>query len=197
MLYLLFVIASIILFKNVISIHYIGIDIKISGSLIPYVFLYPLSFIILKLYGYRTVNNIILSMLVSALIFVVFCKIVIALPNDQPKSDAIKTILDSAYIMFLAGLVAMPAGIYASFLTLRLLEKINLGFNFLSLSIATAIGEIINSVIVFPIGYHGQYTMHTIFSTIIIDALIFKLISGIILAGCTIYVLNLIRKNYD
>ena len=161
MTYFAMVIASIMLFNEVMIIPVRSTSIVFSGALIPYVFLYPIAFIVLRIYGLSSVHNMIWSMILGSLVFVIVSKAVISLSSNP--SD-IYLILNNAFKMYLAGLVGMPAGIYFSFLSLHFLSKLGFGFNVLSIFIATVMGELVNTVIVFPIGFHGVYNMHQLFS---------------------------------
>ena len=195
MLYISLVIASIILFNKMISVNIQTTNIVFSGSLIPYVCLYPLSFIMLKLQGYKIVNAIILSMIACSLVFLCLCQLVMLLPSSPSTPPLIEPFLQAPFKMYLGGLIAMPAGIYASFLALRIMHSFNIGFHWISLSIATIVGEIINTLIIFPIGFSGKYAMAHIFSKIVVDALIFKFITAIVLSMITMVILNIIVKH--
>lgn len=191
--YITMLIASVVLFKQTVIVDIYSVNFKLLGALIPYVFLYPLSFIVLRLYGYKTVNNLIVSMIISSFIFFVFCTFVISLPNGH-QASALAEILSSSFRMYLVGFIAMPAGIYSSFLMLAMLSRLGLGFNVFSLSIATIFGEFINTIMVFPFGFHGMHSMATILSDIIVDALIFKFVMSIILSIFCILIINLALK---
>lgn len=198
MLYLCFVIASIVLFETIVKLHVVFFDITISGSVIPYTFLYPISFIVLRVYGYKSVNQMIFCMILTSLIFTMICHAITSMPSSGMLAQSpLKNILQSSYQMYFAGFLALPAGMYSSFLALGFLEKIGLKVGITSLSIATAIGETINTLIVFPIGFHGRYTLSTIFGHIITDTLIFKLTIGIILAIITVFTINYLMREYE
>jgi uncharacterized PurR-regulated membrane protein YhhQ (DUF165 family) len=192
MTYVVMVVSSIILFNQIVHFDFLTIKIKLSGAVIPYVFLYPISFIVLRVYGFKYVNYMIGAMILSSLIFVIMSKVVVGLSSN---TTAVHNILSNSFKMYLAGFIGMPAGIYASFLTMNFLNKLGLQFNTASIAIATVAGEVINTVIVFPIGFHGQFTLHTIFSSIILDALVFKIIMGAVLAFFTILTINIILNN--
>lgn len=192
MSYLSLVVASILLFNEMISIKISFLSIELSGSLVPYVFLYPISFIVLRVYGPKSVHNMIWSMVLGSLLFVVISNIVIGL--SDPSSSAAYPILSSSFKMYLAGLIGMPAGIYSSFLTLYLLMQIGFRFSALSIFIATIFGELINTIIVFPIGFHGKYTLDKLFTDVIVDSLIFKIIMSAILSCFAMLLVNLIIK---
>jgi len=198
MVYVTLVIASIVLFNQMIEFRLLNMTIDISGSIIPYVFLYPISFIVLRIYGYKTVNQMILCMILASLVFTSMCFIITILPTNSTdlNPNGLRYILHSSFKMYLGGFIALPAGIYASFLTLSFLDYIGLNFGAISLTIATIIGEIVNTIIVFPIGFHGVYNLSIIFNNIIIDALIFKAIAGTILAIFTIFTIKLIVNHH-
>jgi len=189
MSYLSLVVASIVLFNEIISIKFFSFEMVFSGSLVPYVFLYPISFIVLTIYGLKNVHNMIWSMVLGSLVFVIISNFVIRISNVESSAYSI---LNSSFKMYLAGLIGMPAGIYASFIALYLLMKLGLKFNALSIFISTIFGEFINTAIVFPIGFHGKYQLKEIFTHVIIDSLIFKVVMGGILSCIAIYVVNLI-----
>lgn len=195
MSYLSLVIASIVLFNEIITIKFLSFSMELSGSLVPYVFLYPISFIVLSVYGLKNVHNMIWSMVLGSLVFVIICNIVIRISNVESSAYPI---LSSSFKMYLAGLIGMPAGIYASFISLYFLIRLGLKFSALSIFISTIFGEIINTVIVFPIGFHGKYQFKEIFTHVIIDSLAFKIVMGGILSCIAIYVVNLIiRYKYE
>lgn len=179
MTYVTMVILSIILFDQILDFSLLGMHIQLSGSLIPYVFLFPISFITLRVYGLSEVNHMIAAEILVSLLFVVMATVV---AHFSANTTDIHSILLSSSKMYMAGFIGMPAGIYASFLTIKWLGKMSIPFNTFSLCIATIVGEMINTVIVFPVGFHGQYSMHEIFSSIIVDAMLFKAIAGVLLA---------------
>lgn len=192
MAYLALVVSSILLFNEMISIKLFFHRIMLSGSLVPYVFLYPISFIVLRIYGPRSVNHMIWSMVLGSLVFVIISTTVVELAG--PNHSTAYPILNSAFKMYLAGLIGMPAGIYASFIGLHLIMKLGLKFGALSIFIATIFGEIINTIIVFPIGFHGKYTLGELFTNVMIDGIIFKILMGAILSVLAIWTVKLIIK---
>lgn len=187
MTYVTMVILSIILFDQILHFGFLNIHIQLSGAVVPYVFLYPLSFIVLRVYGLRHVNNMIGAMLLASLLFVLTATMI---ANFSSNITGIHNILLSSIKMYIAGFIGMPSGIYISFLTLQWLAQINIPLNTLSLTIATVAGEIINTLIVFPIGFHGDFTLQQIFTHIIADALIFKIIAGTILSFITMHAIT-------
>ena len=196
MLYVSLVIASIVLFTTLAQINLLGFQLKISGSVIPYVALYSVSFIILKIYGYKSVNQTIACMMIASLLFIIICHTVVNLQTPASSNQQLQ-LAESTYQMYFAGFIALPLGMYSSFLALALLNKIGLSFGVISLSLATVIGETINTIVVFPIGFHGVYSIETIFQEIITNTLIFKFIAGIILAIITNLVIKLLAKRYE
>lgn len=191
MLYVTMVVLSIVLFNQIIDFSLFGMPMQLSGAVIPYVFLFPISFITLRVYGLSEVNHMIASMVLVSLLFVV---IATAVAHFSSNTTGIHNILLSSSKMYIAGFIGMPAGIYASFLTIQWLEKMGVSFNTFSLCVATIIGEIINTVIVFPLGFHGEYTMHEIFTGIIVDAMLFKAIAGILLSFLAMISINFLLR---
>lgn len=189
MAYVTMVISSIVLFSQIIKFDFFGINISLSGSVVPYVFLYPISFIVLRIYGFKYVNHMIGSMILVSLLFVFMSKIVVGMSSNL---TAVHTILANSLKMYLAGFIGMPAGIYTSFLVINVINKIGVPFNIVSIAIATIIGEIVNTVIVFPLGFHDQFSLHIIFNKIIIDALVYKILMGVVLAFFTVITINII-----
>lgn len=187
MTYIAMVISSIVLFELILKLNLFGIHIELPGGVVPYVFLYPISFIILRVYGIENVNITIGATILVAFIFVTMAKLIALL---SPENTTINHILSSSYKMYLVGFIGMPAGMYTSFLTINLLNKIGFSFNGISLSIATAAGELVNTLIVFPIGLHGSVSTYQIFHEIVADALLFKFIAGTILAFMSIIIIN-------
>lgn len=195
MLYVTMVVLSIVLFDQILRFSLFGMHMQLSGAVVPYVFLYPISFIVLRVYGLQQVNYIIASMVLVSLIFVSMSTVVAQL---SANTTDIHHILLSSFKMYLAGFIGMPAGIYSSFLTIRLLENIKIKFGVISLCIATIVGEIINTMIVFPVGFHGEYTLHHIIEAIILDAIVFKIIAGIVLAFLAMFTIQmLLNKKAD
>lgn len=84
------------------------------------------------------------------------------------------------------------ASVCGSFLVIKWLEKISIPFGVFSLCVATIIGEIINTLIVFPIGFHGEYTFHHVLTSIILDVMLFKIIAGVVLAFFTMFVIQIL-----
>jgi uncharacterized PurR-regulated membrane protein YhhQ (DUF165 family) len=199
MFYVSFVISSIVLFDTMIKLNIFGINVVLSGSIIPYTFLYPISFIALRLYGYRSVNQMIICMILSTLVFTSMCHFVTELPAAQgiQSQSSLRAILQSSYQMYFAGFIALPAGIYSSFIALSLLDKVKLHFGVLALTISTIVGEFVNTIIVFPLGSHSTYSLSVIVKNIITDALIFKFSMGIVLALITVVIINILTKNYE
>jgi uncharacterized PurR-regulated membrane protein YhhQ (DUF165 family) len=166
---------------------YFGIHFNLSGSVIPYVFLYPISFIVLRVYGLKQVNNMIGAMTIVSLFFVLFSKFVIVLSSND---TGVHEILANSFKMYLAGFIGMPIGIYASFICINALMRFDLNFNFVTLTISTLVGEIINSLIVFPIGYSGTYSLEVILKEVFVNAMLFKSVMGSILAGLTVLIVK-------
>lgn len=191
MSYVTFVILSIVLFQEIVELDFLNFHINLSGAVIPYVFLYPISFIVLRVYGLDKVNSMIASMILASLLFVSMAKIIVAYSSNV---TSVNTFLASSFKMYLAGFIGMPAGIYTSFLTITFLNRLGFSFNVLTLTLATITGEIVNTAIVFPIGFHGQYSLFELFNHIILDALIFKIIVGAVLSWLTVIVINLILQ---
>ena len=189
MLYVTMVVLSIVLFDQILNFSVFGMPMELSGAVVPYVFLYPISFIVLRVYGLQQVNYMLGSMIVVSLLFVIMSTVVAQLSSNTTD---IHSILMNSCKMYIAGFIGMPAGIYSSFLIIKWLEKIGVTFGAFSLCVATLVGEAINTMIVFPIGFHGQYTAQKIFSGIIVDAMLFKIIAGIILAFGAMVVINLL-----
>jgi uncharacterized PurR-regulated membrane protein YhhQ (DUF165 family) len=192
MMYVTLVILSIILFNQILNFNMLFMDIKLSGAVVPYVFLYPISFIVLRIYGLQQVNHMIGAMTIVSLIFVIMSKIVVSLSSNL---TGVHSILASSFKMYIAGFIGMPAGIYASFVCINMLYKIGLKFNATTLLIATIFGEIVNTLIVFPIGFKGQYSLQFILGNILVDALLFKVVMGAILAFITVFLINYIIHN--
>ena len=130
MTYVTLVILSIILFDEMIKKKYFGLTFNLSGAVVPYVFLYPISFIVLRIYGFKQVNNMIGSMTIVSLFFVLFSKFVISLSSND---TGVHQILANSLKMYLAGFIGMPIGIYSSFLCLNTLLKIGLNYNLANL----------------------------------------------------------------
>ncbi len=192
MTYVTMVVLSIVLFDQILHFSLFGMPMTLSGAVVPYVFLYPISFIVLRVYGLRQVNNMIACMILVSLLFVLMATLV---AKWSSNTTGIHDILMSSIKMYIAGFIGMPAGIYTSFLVLKWFAKMKVGFNVFSLTIATIVGEVINTVIVFPVGFHGQYSLPQIIGAIILDALIFKIVMGAILAVVAIMIIHfLINK---
>jgi uncharacterized PurR-regulated membrane protein YhhQ (DUF165 family) len=191
MMYITMVILSIILFNQILEFNIFSIDIRLSGSVVPYVFLYPISFTVLRVYGFKHVNRMIGAMLVISLVFVAMCKVVVLLSSN---TTSVHHILASSAKMYLAGLLGMPAGIYTSFLVINLFSKIGMKFNVISITIATIIGEIVNTLIVFPIGFNGEFSLSTIFSKLIVDAMVYKAIFAAVLSIIAVVVINILTQ---
>ena len=194
MIYTAMVVTSIVMFDELITFKFLGFDIILSGSIVPYVMLYPLSFIVLRIYGSSAVNNMIGGMILGSLSFVLLSKVIVFFASNTTEIDHI---INTSMKMYVAGFLGMPAGIYGSFLCLSYLFRLGMGFNFISLSIASVFGEIINTYIVFPFGFHGRLSFHTIFTNVILDAMLFKIIAGIILSIVAMIVIRLIKIAYD
>jgi len=82
MLYITMVILSIILFQQILKFQLLGFSIILSGAVLPYVFLYPISFIILRIYGFKQINDIIAAMILVSFIFVLMSNIVISISTN-------------------------------------------------------------------------------------------------------------------
>jgi uncharacterized integral membrane protein (TIGR00697 family) len=197
-MYTMLVIASILLFNTIIEVNIPLLSVKVSGSVLSYTLLYPIAYITLRIYGYKSVNHMIFSMMITTAIFSVLCYSVTSLQTaaNMPINSQLQNILHSAFRMYMAGFIALPAGFYASFFTLTLLEKVNLKFGIISLSIATAIGECTNTLLVFPLGFHGKISFAELVN-VVTDALIFKLTIGIVLSILTVLVVNYLINKYE
>ena len=189
MAYVTMVALSIVLFDQILGFELFNIKIQLAGAVVPYVFLYPISFIVLRVYGLRQLNSMMSAVILTSLLFVVMATVI---ANFSSNITGIHYILSNSIKMYIAGFIGMPAGIYTSFLILKWLSNINISFNTVSLTLATIAGEIVNTVIVFPIGFHGDYSLQQIFSNIIIDALAFKVIMGAILSFIAVRIISLL-----
>lgn len=196
-LYTSFVITCFFVFFSFIKLNILGHNILIPLSCVPYTFLYPISYVALRLYGYRQINNMIASMIISSMLFVLLIRGIHYISNfdlfyyshnlDPNQASELNTIIESSIYMYLAGLIAMPLSIYVSFYVLKLLKF----FNVVTLSIATVAGEIVNTYIVFPIGLHQHFTIHELFSGVILGAMLFKIGIGVLLSIATIIFLRI------
>src|SRR4051812_48135243 len=106
MMYVVMAILSLLLFGQIISFKFFSFPMEVSGAVIPYVFLYPISFIVLRIYGLRYVNNMIISMLLVFLLFVLMATVVVKFSSIQ---TGINDILIHSGKMFVIGLFGMPA----------------------------------------------------------------------------------------
>ena len=179
MTYVAMVALSIVLFDQILRFGLFNIKIQLAGAVVPYVFLYPISFIVLRVYGLRQLNSMMGAVILTSLLFVVMAT---AIANYSSNITGIHHILSNSIKMYIAGFIGMPAGIYTSFLILKWLSSLNISFNTISLTLATIAGEVVNTMIVFPIGFHGDYSMQQIFNNIIVDALAFKAIMSAVLS---------------
>lgn len=189
MTYVVMVALSIVLFDQLLRFDLFNIKIQLAGAVVPYVFLYPISFIVLRVYGLRQLNSMMGAMILTSLLFVTMATLI---AHYSCNITGIHHILSNSFKMYAAGFIGMPAGIYTSFLILKWLSNINISFNTVSLTIATIAGEIVNTMIVFPIGFHGDYAIQEIFNNLIVDALGFKVIMGTILSFISIRIINLL-----
>lgn len=196
-IYTALVISCFFVYFNFFKIEILGYHMLIPATCVPYTFLYPISYICLRLYGYRQVNNMIASMFFSSVFFFILIKIIHSTSNfdvffhnhhvGAHSPSELMSIIHSSLYMYLLGLVAMPASIYISFYTLKLLKY----FNIFTLSIATAVGEIVNTYIVFPLGMHNHFNTATLLSNVVVSALIFKIVMGILLSALAIVYLRI------
>lgn len=194
--YISIVLSCLILYKQITIISIFSFKLTLTGSVIPYVLLYPMAFIVLRLYGYKAINNLIAAMIASSFLFLILCAIVTALPHDPnfAKDMAVESILHASFKMYLVGIFAMPIGIYSSFVALSFLSRFGLGFNVFTLSLATIIGELINTVIIMPLGLEGQFSLEHILNKIMVDALVYKFIMGVILSFFCVLIINIALK---
>src|SRR3989338_2330008 len=81
MLYVTMVVLSIVLFDQILRFPLFGMQMQLSGSVVPYVFLYPISFIVLRVYGFQQLNYMLGSMIVVSLLFVIMSTVIAQLSS--------------------------------------------------------------------------------------------------------------------
>lgn len=164
---------------------------------IPFSLLFPISYIVLRLYGYKQINNMMISMFFTSISFIIITKIAFVISNydlyvqenniTSTASSELGSIIRSTLYFYIPGLIIMPLSVYISFYVIKLFNF----FNSFSLSVATAIGEIFNTYVVLPIGLYPHSIISHLTSTIIFSAAIFKVLIGVILSILTMLFLRI------
>ncbi len=194
MAYYMCVITSIVVFQKVVTVNFGAFEWDIPGSLFPYVFLYPIGYVVLKVYGYPVISKMIMSTLLMSLIFVLVCTLIINLPSNTLQIDGnLKAILDASIRFYMAGLIAMPAGAFASLHMVNLLKN-KIHQDYILFIISTLVGELINTIIVFTIAFVGVYSIGHIITEFVVSAYIFKIIAAIVTTPLAVFGVRFLVK---
>lgn len=193
---MIFIYISMISFSENITISILqNFSITFSVCLIPYAFLYPIAFIMFRIYGPTHANIMIVASLIGVAITILFLILLLHLSNHNSVTAIwIESLFHTSKGMYIVGFVAMPLGIYSSFFMLNILARLKMGLNVVTLFLSSSFGEVINTILVYPLGSNAKNAEHAIFNTIIADTLIFKIIAAIILSFLTMMVISFIRN---
>jgi len=193
-IYVAVLIATIVLFGQMIECSIFEFNFSIAASVVAYVFLYPITFIVFRIYGYKATNQLIFSVFIGSLFFFVFCFLITSIHTSDINANVsgLKLILHKALKMYLYGLVGMPAGIYTGVFTLIFFVRLFKDINVLAVFMATIVGELVNTIIVFPATYWSITSWSALYN-LIIDALAFKVLAAFVLCYPTIFLINFIN----
>ncbi len=194
-LYVMTTIASLVLTNKIIVIH----GFLISACLIVFPLIFFLGDIVAEIYGYRVTQKIIFYSLLGAAIFSVlmFGVIQIPSPNFYNNSKAYHQVFEMSMKFMVVGFFAIWIGtIVNSFMIVRWKFLVAGRYFWLRSIGSSAVGELVNSLVAFPLGFGGILTIKQIVNLLVVSYVL-KLIYAIICApigGLIVYYIKVVKK---
>jgi hypothetical protein len=176
MAYITSIIASIIFFNKFMALG----NIFTSASLISYSLTYFFGNAVSEVYGFKLAKKLILSTVICGNAFTLYCNLILMIhsPNYENHDAILAQVIGGSLRASTAGTIAMLSGAYTSSYIVSKSIYFSAKKYWIRAFIASAIGEAVNTLLVFPLGMLGVVSFTNLVD-IILSAYIFKLIFAI------------------
>lgn len=174
MLYTTAVISSLALTNKIVKFH----SFLISGCLFTFPLLYLYGDIIAEVYGYNEAKRLIWYTLISGFLFSISVSLVMDFPSPAfyNNTDAFKDVFGLSIKFIVIAVIAILAGSFTNAYIISKWKILIRGKYFWMRSLgSTAVGELLNSVIAFPLAFGGIIPSSKIVNMIVV-AYVFKML---------------------
>ena len=192
-IYTVFCILSLVFTNKIIEWH--GVD--ISACLIVFPLLFLWGDVIAEVYGYKEAKKLIVYTIVGCLLFSLISMFIIRIPSAQFYNNnvAYQQVLGQDVKFTLVGVSAILISSIVNVYILTRWKFLLKGRYFWVRSIgSTAVGEGVNSLIAFPLGFLGTLNLHQIINITMVSYVIKMLYSILSVFPASILVNYLQRK---
>lgn len=190
-LYTVVILLSLTLTNKLIDVH----GYMISGCLIVFPLIFFLGDIVAEIYGYLLAQRIILLTVSGAVIFslIITLTLLIPTPHVHDTNDAYKQIFGMSLKFTIVGFFAIWVGSIVNAYVITRWKILVCGRFFWLRSVgSTAIGELVNSLISFPLGFAGMLPVHIIINITLVSYVI-KMVYAAIAAVPGAYFVSYIK----
>jgi queuosine precursor transporter len=190
-IYTITIIASLTLTNKMIEIH----GYLISGCLLVFPLLFFFSDIIAEIYGYYLAQKLIWLTVVGAAIFSVIISLTLLIPTPAfyNNNDAYQQVFGMSLKFTAVGFLAIWVGMIINAYFISKWKILLRGRYFWLRSVgSSAIGELANSLIAFPLAFAGVLPVSKIISLTVVSYVI-KMAYAIIAATPGVYIVNYIK----
>ncbi len=188
--YTTIVVASLVLTNKILEWH----GIILSACLISFPLIYLFGDIVAEVYGYKESQKLIWFTIMSCIIFSIITQAAIYIPsaNFYNNSAAYQQVLGQDLKFTLVGCLAIVLGAQVNMYAITKWKLLLNGRYFWLRSIgATALGELVNSLVAFPLGFFGDFPFHNI-----MEVMFFSYILKMIYAVLLVYPASLVVTYY-
>lgn len=193
--YITAILISVVLFNKVIKIG----PFLFEGGLLTYPIIYSICDITAEVYGYNITKKMIWGAIIWGNLFALLTTAIINLPSPEiyNHNSAYQTVLGYDFRLTSAGTLAY---LCASFTTAYLMTRFKVFFGgkyFIARYITSiAIGELIDTFIVFSIGFAGRLPMSKI-ADIMVSALTYKIAMAFVLIIPAVMLTQFLKRAED
>ena len=196
-LYAVTVTISITLTNKIIDVE----GFYLNGCLVVFPLLYFFGDITAEIFGYRMARKLLWQVLFAGLIFALVVNLTMNLPSADfyNNTHSYKVVFGMDIKFVLVGMLAIWIGGITNALLIAKTKIICSGRYFWARSIlATSVGELVNSIIAFPLGFMGLLNMSQIINMVIVSY-IFKVLYAFFAAYPANLIVNYFKKSrhYD
>lgn len=149
-------------------------NITFTGGFLVFPISYILNDCIAEVYGFKKARLIIWTGFLMNFIFVLFCKIAVAIPSAPfwEGDDAFRFVFDLAPRILIASLCAFIVGSFLNALVISKMKIANNGRHFSMRAVLSSLaGESADSVIFFPIAFAGLMPLRELLKIMIIQVI--------------------------
>jgi queuosine precursor transporter len=179
-LYTITIVTSLVLTNKIIDVH----GFLISSCLIVFPIIFFMGDIIAEIYGYNVAKQLILYALIGAGFFSLIITLTINIPTPKFYDNyvAYEKVFGMSLKFIAVGFLAIWVGAVVNAYVIARWKKLVNGRYFWLRSIgSSAVGELINSVIAFPLGFGGVLPMEKVFNLLFVSYII-KLVYAVVAA---------------